>query len=129
MALGKYPVDTGVKVVRGYLPLHLYLNNFELIASVSRSGGIDKDGDALKDPRIQEGYQDFIKSKLDEYWIQYPPDRSSNMDASDKAKLEKEGNLLIQVRKLREGIYAARRRDAFSVAGAPSVTYVLRNLY
>ncbi|KAJ7600914.1 hypothetical protein C8J56DRAFT_1038529 [Mycena floridula] len=42
-------------------------NNFDLIASVSRSSGLDEDGDAIKDSRIrktQEDYRRYIEEKL-----------------------------------------------------------------
>ncbi|KAI0712445.1 hypothetical protein C8Q76DRAFT_797292 [Earliella scabrosa] len=92
----------------------------ELIASVSRSSGLEKDGDALRDPKIQEEYRAYIQDKVDEYWKKYPflsPCRSgASEDAeSRRNRKEMEENLLILFRKLREGLLSTQRRDAFAL--------------
>ncbi|KAJ3986838.1 hypothetical protein F5890DRAFT_1551900 [Lentinula detonsa] len=77
----------------------------ETIASVSRSSGVEKGGDALKDFRTQEEYRDFIQEKLDLFW--------KRSDLTEQQNREIQENLLILFRKLREGIVASQRNDAF----------------
>jgi hypothetical protein len=61
---------------------------FEHIPSISRSSGVDPDGDTLKDLRVQEEYRLFLQQKLDAYWKLYPP--SSSFTESEVQKLEVE---------------------------------------
>ncbi|KAI0699956.1 hypothetical protein C8T65DRAFT_658729, partial [Cerioporus squamosus] len=99
--------------------------HMELIASVSRSSGLEKDGDALRDPKIQEEYRAFIQGKVDEYWKKYPlrSHRASGHEDGDagaeadarRNRMEMEENLLILFRKLREGLLSIHRRDAFAL--------------
>ncbi|KZV73644.1 hypothetical protein PENSPDRAFT_648616 [Peniophora sp. CONT] len=89
--------------------------DFEYIASVSRSSGLDKDGDALKDPAIQVEYRAFVQGKLDAYWKRFPVGQRSSDTEVEKHRKEVEGNILIQLRKLREGISAMKRSDEFAV--------------
>ncbi|KAI0822066.1 hypothetical protein BC628DRAFT_1392200 [Trametes gibbosa] len=93
--------------------------HMELIPSVSRSSGLDKDGDALRDPKIQEEYRAFIQTKLDNYWVKHsprtPPVPCDSELESRQHKKEMEGNLLILFRKLREGLLSTQRRDAFAL--------------
>ncbi|KDQ62642.1 hypothetical protein JAAARDRAFT_189936 [Jaapia argillacea MUCL 33604] len=86
---------------------------YELIASPSRSSGMEKDGDALKDFRTQEEYRDFIQGKLDDYWKFYPKEGSYVDDKHNRRK-ELQSNISIQFRKLREGISSSKRSDAFA---------------
>jgi len=86
---------------------------FEHIPSISRSSGVDPDGDTLKDLRVQEEYRLFLQQKLDAYWKLYNP--SSSFTESEAQKSEVESNILIQFRKLREGLSASRRHDEFAV--------------
>ncbi|CAL1712457.1 unnamed protein product [Somion occarium] len=85
----------------------------ELIASVSRSSGLEKDGDALRDFKVQEEYRAFIEDKLQDYWKQYRDD--ANKVASKKQREDVEGNLLILFRKLREGLLSTKRTDTFAL--------------
>ncbi|KAL1950440.1 hypothetical protein VTO73DRAFT_5564 [Trametes versicolor] len=96
--------------------------HMELIPSVSRSSGLDKDGDALRDPKVQEEYRAFIQTKVDDYWAKYalgavPGGGSGDADLEKAAshRKETEGNLLILLRKLREGLMSTQRRDAFAL--------------
>ncbi|KAJ2984610.1 hypothetical protein NUW54_g10448 [Trametes sanguinea] len=94
----------------------------ELIASVSRSSGLERDGDALRDLKTQEEYREFIQSKVDEYWKTYPlegrrPGPVNGNPGLEQHKKEMEGNLLILFRKLREGLMSIQRRDAFAREG------------
>ncbi|KAI0304296.1 hypothetical protein B0F90DRAFT_1233749 [Multifurca ochricompacta] len=86
---------------------------FENIPSISRSSGLERDGDTLKDPGVQEEYREFLQEKLDAYWKIYAPPSSST--ESNVKKLELESNILIQFRKLREGISSSQRRDLFAI--------------
>ncbi|KAI5827635.1 hypothetical protein K523DRAFT_373919 [Schizophyllum commune Tattone D] len=87
-----------------------------LIASVSRSSGLERGGDDLKDSAIQEEYRAFIQEKLDD-----APDIWQTRGVNDLSKEEAErraetrDNILILLRKLREGISASKRIDAFAV--------------
>ncbi|KAI0795253.1 hypothetical protein BC629DRAFT_1506416 [Irpex lacteus] len=86
--------------------------HMELIPSVSRSSGLDKDGDALRNPKVQEEYRDFIQTKVKDYWERFPYESSiSDSKQSD----EVQGNLLILFRKLREGLLSAKRSDGFAL--------------
>ncbi|KAI0667734.1 hypothetical protein C8Q78DRAFT_1052300 [Trametes maxima] len=97
--------------------------HMELIPSVSRSSGLDKDGDALRDPKVQEEYRAFIQTKVDDYWKRYPcrnvPGRGSGDrgpgPGAERHRKEMEENLLILFRKLREGLLSAQRTDAFAL--------------
>ncbi|KAJ3535086.1 hypothetical protein NM688_g7027 [Phlebia brevispora] len=95
--------------------------HFELIASVSRSSGLERDGDALRDFKTQQEYRDFIQDKLDEYWKQFPHDRSAR---DIKARDEIQANILIQFRKLREGILSTKRNDAFALEAYETSLYL-----
>ncbi|KAH9041992.1 hypothetical protein EDB85DRAFT_1857124 [Lactarius pseudohatsudake] len=86
---------------------------FEHIPSISRSSGVDPGGDMLKDHRVQEEYRLFLQQKLDAYWKLYPS--LSRFGESDVQKSDAESNILIQFRKLREGVSASRRHDQFAV--------------
>ncbi|KAF9491774.1 hypothetical protein BDN71DRAFT_1497854 [Pleurotus eryngii] len=82
--------------------------SMELIASVSRSSGLEKDGDTLKDFKIQDDYLHFILKKV----AQLSP--LGNAERTDKRRNEEE-NVLILFRKLREGISSSNRQDAFTL--------------
>ncbi|KAI0631938.1 hypothetical protein C8Q77DRAFT_1122814 [Trametes polyzona] len=92
--------------------------HMELIPSVSRSSGLDKDGDALRDPKVQEEYRAFIQTKVDDYWKKYPlrsvPGSGDPDLEAARHRKEMEGNLLILFRKLREGLLSTQRKDAFA---------------
>ncbi|ESK95237.1 pre-mrna-splicing factor cwc22 [Moniliophthora roreri MCA 2997] len=88
--------------------------NLELIASVSRSSGLEKDGDALKDFRTQEEYREFIQEKLDHFWMQYPYGQYLSASASQR-RTELQENTLILFRKLREGVVSSKRHDEFAL--------------
>ncbi|KAF9012970.1 hypothetical protein BDZ89DRAFT_1023750 [Hymenopellis radicata] len=84
----------------------------QYIPSVSRSSGIDKDGDALKNPGVQDEYREFIQQKLDNI---PQSDSESESDSDKKLRTEAQANVIILIRKLREGIYASKRSDMFAV--------------
>ncbi|KAG1766156.1 hypothetical protein EDD22DRAFT_878631 [Suillus occidentalis] len=74
----------------------------EHIASVSRSSGLEQGGDALKDFKVQEQYRVFVGEKLHKFW-------------TEKQTKDGQENILILFRKLREGIFASKRSDAFAI--------------
>lgn len=78
----------------------------ELLASVSRSGGDGAEGDALKDYATQERFRRYIDEKIHEY----------HKDASD-ADTGNLQNVVRLFRKLREGVVASGRLDAFAIEG------------
>ncbi|TCD70750.1 hypothetical protein EIP91_001779 [Steccherinum ochraceum] len=84
----------------------------ELMPSLSRSSGLERDGNSLRDYKVQEEYREFIQEKLDSYWRRFPPN-AQNRDA--KQREEVEANLLILFRKLREGLLATNRTDKFAL--------------
>ncbi|KAG2009828.1 hypothetical protein CC2G_012713 [Coprinopsis cinerea AmutBmut pab1-1] len=86
-------------------------SRMELMASVSRSSGLERDGDDLKNYNIQQEYREFIQGKLDGFSKRYPLEIRS----ADKQRIEAQENLLILFRKLREGVYASKRRDEFAL--------------
>ncbi|KAF9651345.1 hypothetical protein BDM02DRAFT_858045 [Thelephora ganbajun] len=81
----------------------------DIMPSVSRSSGLEKGGDALKNAKTQEEYWSFVQSKIFDYWKQYP-------EGSPDSKVREEArhSVLILIRKLREGIMAAKREDQFA---------------
>ncbi|KAI9508877.1 hypothetical protein F5148DRAFT_997399, partial [Russula earlei] len=86
---------------------------FEHVPSISRSSGLGRDGDTLKDHGFQDGYREFLQNKLDAYWKRYGS--PLNSAGPDSQKCEVESNILIQFRKLREGISSSRRHDQFAI--------------
>ncbi|OCH85961.1 hypothetical protein OBBRIDRAFT_890823 [Obba rivulosa] len=95
----------------------------ELVPSVSRSSGLDKDGDALRDLAFQEEYRVFVHGKAEEYWKRFPLGAALN-EEDRKQREEVQGNLLILFRKLREGILSTNRRDAFAIEVYESSLYL-----
>lgn len=57
---------------------------------------------SLKDPRVQEQYRVFVGEKLHKFW-------------AEKQTRDGQENILILFRKLREGIFASKRSDAFAI--------------
>ncbi|KAL4064155.1 hypothetical protein V8B97DRAFT_1328665 [Scleroderma yunnanense] len=92
------------------------LRKMELMPSVSRSSGIgvnkDADGDSLKNYRVQEEYRAFIDGKLNVFWDRYA---STTIDSAERQRVESQTNILILLRKLREGLLASGRKDAFAI--------------
>ncbi|KAH8085411.1 hypothetical protein BXZ70DRAFT_1002308 [Cristinia sonorae] len=90
----------------------------ELMPSLSRSSGLDKDGDSFKNLRTQEQYRDFIQTKVRnrELEVRWPIQSGADLTVVDvKQRDEVEANLLILFRKLREGLLATSRRDPFAL--------------
>ncbi|KAK0464363.1 uncharacterized protein EV420DRAFT_1038279 [Desarmillaria tabescens] len=83
----------------------------EYIPSVSRSSGLDKDGDVLKDFKVQEEYREFIQEKLNDVWKRF----ILGDNQTEKQRTDAQENILILFRKLREGIYACGRKDGFAL--------------
>ncbi|KAF8308199.1 hypothetical protein DL93DRAFT_2231783 [Clavulina sp. PMI_390] len=79
--------------------------DWRYIPSVSRSSGLEKDGDALTKASVQLDYYKVINDKLEAYLRE-------GRNSPDKQ--EKEENLLIMFRKLREGLISSKRADAFA---------------
>ncbi|KAF5369397.1 hypothetical protein D9758_002495 [Tetrapyrgos nigripes] len=86
----------------------------ENIASVSRSSGLQEDGDALKNFKTQEEYRVFIADKLTEFWKRYP---QAGSGTPSQQQIEVQENILILFRKLREGIVSSKRQDQFALEG------------
>ncbi|KAH9936591.1 uncharacterized protein B0H18DRAFT_974534 [Fomitopsis serialis] len=89
--------------------------HMELMPSLSRSSGLDKDGDALRDRAVQEEYRAFIEGKVNEHWKRHPHGASGRDVDATKHRQEEQENILILFRKLREGLLATDRKDAFAV--------------
>ncbi|PPQ68118.1 hypothetical protein CVT26_005739 [Gymnopilus dilepis] len=85
-----------------------------LMASVSRSSGLERDGDDLKNYKTQEEYRAFIQEKVDELSRNYPRTSSESEDRT-KQRMDAQENVLILFRKLREGVASSSRRDAFAL--------------
>ncbi|TDL27439.1 hypothetical protein BD410DRAFT_420097 [Rickenella mellea] len=71
---------------------------------------IASDNFRLINTQTQEEYWAFVRDKICEHWLRYPLEG----EVSDR-KLECESNLLILLRKLREGLLAAKREDEFAL--------------
>lgn len=81
--------------------------NFDWIASVSRSGGDDGEGDSLKNYDTQEKYKAWIDQKVLTYegnQDELPPEKRQGIQE----------DLLRLLRKLREGVMASGREDSFA---------------
>ncbi|KAG6853931.1 hypothetical protein C0991_012423 [Blastosporella zonata] len=103
----------------------------ELIASVSRSSGLEKDGDTLKDFKVQEEYRTFLQGKvgmpydrfstglislvqLDDV-LEKHPRRPTETEQEATSRVNAQENVLILFRKLREGISSSWRNDTFAL--------------
>ncbi|KAI5981716.1 hypothetical protein EDD15DRAFT_2331110 [Pisolithus albus] len=91
------------------------VNQLDYIPSVSRSSGIDKDGDSLKDFRMQERYWEFIDGKLAAFWDEYLNQPVCQSESAKRKRVESQTNVLILFRKLREGLISSGRSDQFSL--------------
>lgn len=89
--------------------------HMELMPSLSRSSGLDKDGDALRDRAVQEEYRAFIEGKVNDHWKRHPHGASGRDLNTTKHRQEEQENVLILFRKLREGLLATDRKDAFAL--------------
>ncbi|GHJ85428.1 hypothetical protein NliqN6_1830 [Naganishia liquefaciens] len=92
-----------------------FLTDMELIGTVSRSGGLGDENDALKDFGTQERYRAWIQTKLDNFETRFPEYSSAEIDVAAKDALEVVNNILIYLRKLREGVLSSQRKDDFAV--------------
>lgn len=91
-------------------------SRMELMASVSRSSGLEKGGDDLKNFKIQEEYRQFIHGKLDQLIKRHYPRRFVNENDAEKThRVEEQENVLILFRKLREGVQASKRKNEFAL--------------
>ncbi|KAJ7673523.1 hypothetical protein B0H17DRAFT_1082852 [Mycena rosella] len=86
----------------------------EHIASVSRSSGLEKDGDALKNFEVQDEYREFIQGKLNDMWKRYPRSPAET-EAEARQRVDTQENVLILFRKLREGIISSKRVGQFTL--------------
>ncbi|KAG8702107.1 hypothetical protein FRC08_003685, partial [Ceratobasidium sp. 394] len=85
-------------------------SEFRLLPSVSRSSGLEPNGDALRSFETQEEYWKYIIEKILDLEL---PNREPSKDMADRQ--EKEANVMILLRKLREGFVATNRRDDFAI--------------
>ncbi|KAF7314624.1 hypothetical protein MKEN_00936100 [Mycena kentingensis (nom. inval.)] len=85
----------------------------DLIASVSRSGGLGRDGDDLKDSGVQDEYRGYIEEKLETLRTRHPR-RTNEAEEQTRNRVEAQENVLISFRKLREGIVASKRSGSFA---------------
>ncbi|CAE7060060.1 unnamed protein product [Rhizoctonia solani] len=89
------------------------------LPSVSRSSGIEPNGDALRSFETQQEYWEFITEKILNLEV---PGRYIPKSASERQ--EKESNTMILLRKLREGFVATHRRDSFAIQVVEKSTYL-----
>ncbi|KAI9573675.1 hypothetical protein HD554DRAFT_913885 [Boletus coccyginus] len=89
----------------------------EHIASVSRSSGLEKGGDILKECIVQEEFRTFIDKKLTTFWDLYGAGSPSTKPRTESVQKQKDNqeNILILFRKLREGLFASGRKDGFAL--------------
>jgi len=93
---------------------------FDLLPSISRSGGDDGEGDTMKDYKVQDRYWQTMEEKISDHWKQYPDPSVRD----DQARRERESSLLLQMRKLREGILATNRKDSLALSVYESSFYL-----
>ncbi|QRW22297.1 hypothetical protein RhiXN_09884 [Rhizoctonia solani] len=91
----------------------------EWLPAVSRSSGLEPNGDALRSFETQQEYWEFITEKILNLELpgRYIPKSSSE-------RQEKESNAMILLRKLREGFVATDRRDNFSIQVVEKSVYL-----
>lgn len=90
-------------------------SQMDYIPSVSRSSGTDKDGDSLKDFRVQEAYLEFINGKLTVFWEECLSEPVCQNESAKRKRVESQTNVLILFRKLREGLLSSGRNDQFAL--------------
>ncbi|KAH9480358.1 hypothetical protein JR316_0006956 [Psilocybe cubensis] len=91
-----------------------FRRRMDLMASVSRSSGLEKDGDDLKNYKTQEEYKHFIKEKVESIFKDHARSVSESED-DKKRRIDSQENVLILFRKLREGVSSSNRNDAFAL--------------
>ncbi|CAE6476014.1 unnamed protein product [Rhizoctonia solani] len=89
------------------------------LPSVSRSSGLEPNGDALRSFETQREYWEFITEKILNLEI---PGRYIPKSPSERQ--EKESNTMILLRKLREGFVATDRRDSFAIQVVEKSAYL-----
>ncbi|CAE6442661.1 hypothetical protein ACGC1H_007568 [Rhizoctonia solani] len=89
------------------------------LPSVSRSSGLEPNGDALRSFETQQEYWKFITEKILNLEI---PGRYIPKSAAERQ--EKESNTMILLRKLREGFVATDRRDSFAIQAVEKSVYL-----
>ncbi|CAE6489722.1 unnamed protein product [Rhizoctonia solani] len=89
------------------------------LPSVSRSSGLEPNGDALRSFETQQEYWEFITEKIMSLEI---PGRYIPKSVSERQ--EKESNAMILLRKLREGFVATHRQDGFAIQVVEKSTYL-----
>ncbi|KAG8739885.1 hypothetical protein FRC10_005019 [Ceratobasidium sp. 414] len=94
-------------------------SGLQWLPSVSRSSGLEPHGDALRSFETQEEYWKYIVEKILDLEL---PDRVPSKNMVDRQ--EKEANVMILLRKLREGFVSTNRRDEFAIQ-ASSFGYLL----
>ncbi|KAK8861688.1 hypothetical protein IAR55_002511 [Kwoniella newhampshirensis] len=93
------------------------VGEMELMQSVSRSGGDGANGDALKDWGTQERYRQYIDERIDSHYKTFDTPRHTPPKKGSREKEELEGlaSIVLLFRKLREGVVASHRIDAFAI--------------
>ncbi|WVQ64989.1 uncharacterized protein L199_003159 [Kwoniella botswanensis] len=89
--------------------------DFELVQSVSRSGGDGKQGDMLKDWEIQERYRVFIENKITKHHSTFNTTYHKAPQSEARDEIESLGSIVLLFRKLREGVVASGRIDLFAI--------------
>ncbi|GAA5910427.1 uncharacterized protein JCM6883_003003 [Sporobolomyces salmoneus] len=85
-------------------------DEFNLLLSPSR-GVADDDPSSLRNPAIQERFRDHIAQKLKKWCSNFP---FGSLSTDLKRRNEELGIILLDLRKLREGIHSIRRIDTFA---------------
>ncbi|GAA5934664.1 uncharacterized protein JCM15063_003037 [Sporobolomyces koalae] len=85
-------------------------DEFSLLLSPSR-GIQDDDPTSLKNPLVQERFRDYIRDKLNAWSAAYP---LGTRPRDLQRRNEELGIILLDLRKLREGIHSIQRVDAFA---------------
>ncbi|KAL5482771.1 hypothetical protein ACEPAI_9366 [Sanghuangporus weigelae] len=78
--------------------------------AANRSGGDNAEGDRLKNKDVQEQYWKLVSERIESHWKEFP----SRSDKSS-SQTERESNILLFLRKLREGILSSHRKDRFAL--------------
>ncbi|KAG8698184.1 hypothetical protein FRC09_007379, partial [Ceratobasidium sp. 395] len=104
------PTTSNVGAINNKKGAKLDDRSLQLLPSVSRSSGLEPNGDALRSFETQEEYWKYIVEKILDLEL---PSRVSSKNTADRQ--EKEANVMILLRKLREGFVSTKRRDDFAI--------------
>ncbi|KAL7424731.1 hypothetical protein Q5752_000415 [Cryptotrichosporon argae] len=83
--------------------------------SISRSGGDGAQGDALRDPALQQVFKSHLDQRIKLHFRMFPDSEHRVPPSTATDEIESLQSIVLMHRKLREGVSALQRRDPFAV--------------